>query len=85
MGKTTKHRLDLRGSIVPLTLLKITQIFRTLKPGETMEVLWSEPDIPEDLFKVLPPASYELIAMEELGKVNHYYRFRIQKKEMETT
>ena len=80
LGKRIKHKLDLRGLIIPLTLLKVSQIFRELEPGETLEVLWSDPEAPEGLFKVLPQASYKLLSIDELGKANPYYRLRLEKK-----
>jgi TusA-related sulfurtransferase len=81
LDKMNKYRLDLRGLLIPLSLLKVTQSFRALKPGETLEVLWREPESPQELFKVLPHAAYEVIAMEEQGRVDPYYRIQLQKKE----
>jgi TusA-related sulfurtransferase len=81
LDKMNKYRLDLRGLLIPLSLLKVTQSFRALKPGETLEVLWREPESPQELFKVLPHATYEVIAMEEQGRVDPYYRIQLQKKE----
>jgi TusA-related sulfurtransferase len=82
LGKRTKHKLDIRGLLIPLSLLKVTQRFRALRPGETLEVLWREPKSPQELFKVLPRASYEVIEMEEQGKTNPYYRIQLQKKKL---
>ena len=47
------HFLDLRGMIIPLTLLKITQACRRIKAGETMEIIGSDPDTRRDFLKVL--------------------------------
>jgi len=80
LSKRIKHKLDLRGLLIPLTLLKVTQTFREIEPGETLEILWSGPEAPDGLFKVLPAASYELLSMDEMGKVSHYYRLRLEKK-----
>jgi TusA-related sulfurtransferase len=82
LERRTIHRLDLRGLLIPLSLLKVTQRFRALKPGETLEVLWREPESPQELFRVLPNAAYEVIAMEEQGRANPYYRIQLQKKEL---
>ena len=54
------HKLDLRGAIVPFSLLKVIREFKLMSPGETLEIFWSDPDAPADLFRVLPDASYEL-------------------------
>ena len=82
MKKEAVNILDLRGLLIPLSLLKVTQRFRALKPGETLEVLWREPESPQELFRVLPHAAYEVIAMEEQGRANPYYRIQLQKKEL---
>jgi len=81
LDKTVKHKLDLRGVIIPFTLLKVSQVFKILKPGETLEVIWSDPEIPQDLFKVLPENTYDLISIEEVGKDDSYCRIRLCKKE----
>jgi TusA-related sulfurtransferase len=68
--------------LLPLSLLKVTQSFRALKPGETLEVLLSESDSSQELFKVLPHASYEVTAMEAQGRSNPHYCIQLQKKEL---
>jgi TusA-related sulfurtransferase len=66
--------------LLPLSLLKVTQSFRALKPGETLEVLLSESESSQELFKVLPHASYEVTAMEAQGRSNPHYCIQLQKK-----
>ena len=77
MKKKPDHILDLRGAIPPITLLKVSQVFREMKPQEILEILCRDPDTRVDLFKVLPPFSYELIIMEELEEESS---FRVQMK-----
>ncbi|MGD8519964.1 MAG: sulfurtransferase TusA family protein [Desulfobacterales bacterium] len=77
MKKSGPHRLDLRGAIIPFSLLKASQVFKIIKPGESLEILCSDPDIQEDLFKILPNSSYELTLMEGLKEDGS---FRIQLK-----
>ena len=79
MAKITLHKIDLRGAIIPFTLLKVSQAFKMINPGETLEVLWSDPETQNDLFKILPDSSYELILMEALEK-DTTYRIRLVKK-----
>jgi len=64
------HFLDLRGAISPITLLKVTQAFREMKPNEILEILVGDPDTQKDLFKILPDLSYELITFEEMEREN---------------
>ena len=85
LKKRCTQKLDLRGLLLSLMLLKVSQTFRALQPGETLEVLWGDADIPENLFKVLPAASYEVISMEKLGKIKPYYRIQLQKTEQSQT
>ena len=79
MGNDTRHKIDLRGAIIPFTLLKVSQAFKMINPGEILEVLWSDPETQNDLFKILPDSSYELILMETLEE-NTTYRIRLAKK-----
>lgn len=55
------HVLDLRGMIIPLTLLKITQAFRNINAGETIDIFGSDPDTKRDFLKVLATTSCEVL------------------------
>ena len=77
MEKSVQHTLDLRGVIIPFSLLKASQVFKIIKPGELLEIWCSDPGIQEDLFKILPPSAYELILLETLEEDSS---FRIQLK-----
>ena len=76
-----QHKLDLRGAIVPFSLLKVIQEFKMMDPGETLEVCWSDPDTPADLFKVLPDSSYELMGLEEVTDEEPSYRITLIKRQ----
>jgi len=71
------HYLDLRGAIAPISLLKVTQVFREMKPNEILEILGRDPDTRTDLFKILPDFSYDLIIFEEMERGSSY---RVQMK-----
>ena len=75
------HKLDLRSAIVPFSLLKVIREFKLMNPGETLEVFWSDPDTPADLFKVLPDSSYELISLEEIADEEPSYHITLVKKQ----
>ena len=81
MSKDTQHNLDLRGTIIPFSLLKASQTFRMINPGEVLEVLCNDPEVGKDLFKVLPAASYDLISVETLNGDRVSYRLRLMKKQ----
>jgi tRNA 2-thiouridine synthesizing protein A len=76
-----QHKLDLRGAIVPYSLLKVIQALKLMETGEMLEVAWSDPDAPADLFKVLPDSSYELISLEETADSSPAYRLKLIKKQ----
>jgi TusA-related sulfurtransferase len=75
-----QHTLDLRGAIVPFSLLKVIQELKLMDPGETLEVFLSDPDAQADLFKVLPGSSYELISLEEISDDEPTYCITLEKK-----
>ena len=65
MKKEINQQLDIRGLFVPITLLKATQAFRGLDPGDTLEIVGSDSETREDLFKVLDASRFELIALQD--------------------
>ncbi|MEE4263025.1 MAG: sulfurtransferase TusA family protein [Desulfobacteraceae bacterium] len=77
-----QHKLDLRGAIVPFSLLKVIQALKLMEAGETLEVFWNDPDTPADLFKVLPNSSYDLISLEEMADEGPSYHLTLVKKEI---
>ena len=79
-----QHKLDLRGAIIPFSLLKVIQALKLMDPGETLEVHWSDPATPADLFKVLPDSAYEIISRDELADPQPSYRLTLVKKQSDT-
>ena len=77
--RNADHILDLRGAIPPISLLKVTQTFREMKPDQILEILGHDPDTRRDLFKVLPAFSYELIIIEEMER-DASFRVQMKKK-----
>ena len=80
MEQAKRHKLDLRGAIIPFALLKVSQVFRSIHSGDILEVLCNDPGTPTDLFKILPEACFEVIAMELIEGKNEFYRLEIKKK-----
>ena len=62
--------LDLRGMIIPLTLLKITQGFRKIGTGQIMEILGTDPDTRNDFLKVLGIWPCEVMCIRD--EIDHY-------------
>ena len=57
--------LDVRKSITPICLLKVTQLFRNMEPDQVLEILGYNPETREDFIKVLPASCFEMLVMEE--------------------
>lgn len=79
MKKSAQHTLDLRGIIIPFSLLKASQVFKIIKPGELLEIWCSDPGIQEDLLKILPHSAYELTSMEALEE-DSSFRIQLRKR-----
>ena len=76
------YTLDFRGSITPIMLLKMTQMFSVMDVEDVLEIKGSDPDTQKDLFKVLPEASYELLSIDtsESRTPDYFYRIRLKKR-----
>ena len=79
MTKKPDHILDVRRSIPPISLLKVNQAFRAIKKRETIEILCGDMETRTDIFKVLPPLSYELVLVEELEEEGTFFRVQMKK------
>ena len=77
-------RFDLRGSILPFSMLRISNHFKEMKAGEILEVVWSDPGVPHDLLRVLPASAYEVLTTEAIKSNQSQFRMRIRKKRPET-
>jgi TusA-related sulfurtransferase len=71
------HVLDLRGIIAPVTFLKVTQLLRRMRPGETLEILGKDPDTRTQLSQVLHTFHYRLLDIKEESS---FYRIRLMKE-----
>ena len=80
MKQKADHILDFRGTITSISLLKLTQTFREMKPNEVLEILGSNPDTRSDLFKVLPDHSYDLVFLDIVEEGDYFYRIHLKKK-----
>jgi len=74
-GTKVDFSLDLRGMIIPLTFLKITQAFRKIKTGETMEIIGSDPDTRRDFPKILSTSPCEVLGITD-EKDRYHIRLR---------
>ncbi len=73
------HTIDLRGFILPIALLKVSQAFRDMPPEQTLEILCHDSETQSDLLKILPADSCELIHAEAAAD-GRSFRFHMKKK-----
>ena len=71
-GTTPERRLDtyrpmdsfdLRETVIPFSLLQITNHFKQMKSGDVIEIIFRDANIVRDLNSILPESEYELIHM----------------------
>jgi len=79
---------DLRETLIPFSLLQITNLFREMEPGEDMEILAgtnsTETSILNDVLRILPKAQYDLIARETIEDDSPATRLKLRKKKQPT-
>lgn len=80
MKQKADHILDFRGSITDISLLKLVQTFREMRPDDVLEILGGNLDTRSDLFKVLPDDSYELIFLDVVEEGENFYQIQLKKK-----
>ena len=75
---------DLRDTLLPFSLLQITNLFREMKPGEEMQIFAGvshiDATILRDVMLILPRTDYDLIAKENLDGDDPVTRLRLRKK-----
>ena len=79
MKPTADHYLDLRGAIPPISLLKVTQVFRKMKTNEILEIIGRDSETRMDIFKIIPDFAYELVDMEDVER-DDCFRVQVKKR-----
>jgi uncharacterized protein (DUF2249 family) len=74
---------DMRKTLIPFSLLKITNLFQVMKPGETLEIVAdadpTNASTLRDVLLVLPYGRYDLISMENVMLDRPVIRLRLRK------
>lgn len=78
MARKAEKVIDFRDSLTMISLLKLTQVFGQMNPSEILEIRGADSITRQDLFKVLPQATYEVITVEE-GDDESVHRMQIRK------
>lgn len=75
---------DLRRTLIPFSLLQITNAFNAMQSGEEMEVLsgvnQTEAAIFKDLMRILPRSGYDLISKEVIAGEDPAIQLRLRKR-----
>jgi TusA-related sulfurtransferase len=75
---------DLRETLIPFSLLEITNVFRGMQPGEEMEIFAGvthiDAAILKDVMLILPQTDYDLISRENRVGDDPVTRLRLRKK-----
>jgi len=71
------HRLDVKGAVCPIPVLRAKKALKAIDPGEELEVLATDPGSVKDFDAFCATTGHGLIASDEDGGV---YRFVIRKK-----
>ncbi len=78
MAADTKKVIDFSDSFSAISLLKVSQVFAEMRSSEVLEIRGAEPDICQDLFRLLPQEAYEILPAEEgtTGEVESQVRIK---------
>ena len=71
------YKFDFREVITPFALLKVTQAFRDMKPGEILQLMGDNPKTLEEIFKILQTVNYTVVDTEEN---NNFYCICLRKE-----
>jgi TusA-related sulfurtransferase len=74
------HTLDVRDTISPFSLLKVSLLFQRMKPLEVVEILGCDPEMRRDLLRLLPGAACEPIGTTQGGQDPEIARVRLRKE-----
>lgn len=72
---------DLRESIIPFSLLQISNYFRMMESGEYIEVIGSDETITKDLKSILAKFKYEAQYMQKPDAKTSDFCIRLRKVE----
>ncbi len=70
--------IDFRESITPLSLLRMGQLVKQMKPHELLEIIVRDPDVRSDVLKIVPGC--KLVGIE-LNTEGDFCRMQLEKRE----
>jgi hypothetical protein len=76
----TMRTFDLRHTLVPFSLLEIRQCFKEMRPGDSMVVLWGDVGAADDLLRILPASSFDIVSQAGIPDDPKGLRMELTKK-----
>ncbi len=76
-----KKKIRIEGLPDPFTLLKFSQAFREIGPGDQLEILYEGEGLPAELLKVMPKGGFTVITEQKL-KDEPLVRIILEKKDI---
>jgi hypothetical protein len=75
---------DLRRTLIPFSLLEITNAFNAMRAGEEIDVLCGpaqkEAAIVNDLERILPPSEFELVSSTIIAGADAAIQLKLRKR-----
>ncbi|MEE4164484.1 MAG: hypothetical protein V2I35_00695 [Desulfocapsaceae bacterium] len=79
MADTKDIVIDVRHFVSWFSLLKVTQVFGEMRPHDILEIRGADTEIKQDLFKILPESTYQLLTVDD-EESEGFHLLRIQKR-----
>ncbi|MBI9083398.1 MAG: hypothetical protein JEZ11_07360 [Desulfobacterales bacterium] len=76
---------DLRETLIPFSLLQVTNTFKKMSPGNVMEIVAGDAGIVADLARILPAAEYDIVLNEPMDDLGRSIRLRLKKRPTNST
>ena len=64
MKDKADYSLDVRGTISPFSLLKVSLVFQEMDPNEIVEILGCDSEMQSDLVRILSNENCEIVHMD---------------------
>jgi TusA-related sulfurtransferase len=74
------YMVDVQGAIAPFSLLKVSLVFQKMKTSEVVEVLGCDAEMQQDLLRLLPDASCEVVCTVGIDPGVKITRVRFRKQ-----
>ncbi len=70
---------DIRNALIPFSLLKISNAFKRMKPGDVMEIIANDAGIANDLQRLLPKSGQIILRSQVMEPEGPVVRFSLKK------